>query len=180
MKIHCMAANGTEEAELLNVVDVLRRAGADAAIVSIDGEEFTSSHGVKIKADAVIENVDLSDCDLLFVPGGMPGSKRLGACERLTRAVGDMLNKGKRVAAICAAPALVLGANGYLVGKKATCFPGFESEMRGATVTGARVTTDGLITTARGLGCAIELGLELVRLLFGADKAEEIKGKIQF
>lgn len=180
IKVNAMIANGTEECELLNVVDLLRRAGCDTHIVSVDGITVKSSHGVTITADERAEDVALDDCDLLFIPGGMPGSKRLGECEKLIAAVEKMLSKGKRVAAICAAPALVLGKNGFLKGKRATCFPNFEKDMDGAINTGARVETDGNITTARGLGCSLDLGLELIRLLIGKAEAEEIKAKIQY
>lgn len=180
MKVLAMAANGTEECELLNVVDILRRAGVQTVIVSVDDLQIESSHGVKITADKTLNTADLTNCDLLFLPGGMPGSKRLAESKRLIGAIAVLLNKGKRIAAICAAPALVLGANGYLKGRKATCFPGFEEHMIGATATGERVVTDGNITTARGLGCSLELGLEIVRLLVGEEKANEIRDKIQF
>lgn len=180
MKVIAMVANGTEECELLNVVDILRRAGVETQIVSIDGAEVVSSHGVKLIADATVENADLTDCDLLFIPGGMPGSERLGNNEKLITAIDKLLKSGKRVASICAAPALVLAAHGFLNGKKATCFPSFENRLTGATATGARVVTDGLVTTARGLGCSLELGLEIVKLLVGKEKADEIKEKIIF
>ncbi len=180
-KVIAMIENGTEEVECLAVVDVLRRAGADVLLVSASDMQIVSSHGVRLIADAVAADTDLTDCDLLFIPGGMPGSERLGKNRKLIDAIGEMLADGKRVAAICAAPSVVLGAHGFLRGKRAVCFPSFESGMLGAqVVSGARVITDGNITTARGLGCAVELGLELVRLLFGSGKAEEIKDKIQF
>lgn len=180
MKVFAMLADGTEEGELLNVVDILRRAQIDTSIVSVSGRTAESSHGVKIVADHTLDEVDLTDCNLIFVPGGMPGSTRLGECEKLIDAISTLLASGKRVAAICAAPAVVLGAHGFLEGKRATCFPGFEKYMHGARVTGERVVTDGQITTARGLGCAIDLGLELVSLLLGRQAAERIKEKIQY
>ncbi|MCH5160729.1 MAG: DJ-1/PfpI family protein [Clostridiales bacterium] len=180
IRVNAVMADGTEEAELLNVVDILKRAGADVKLVSIAGKTVTSSHGILLTADLTLQDTDLSDCDLLFVPGGMPGSKSLGENNTLVSAIGDMLECGKKVAAICAAPALVLGANGFLRGVKATCFPGFEQYMTGAVVTGGRVEADGNIITARGLGCAIELGLELVAALFGRAQSDEIKAKIQF
>ncbi len=180
-KVYAFIADGTEECELLCVVDVLRRAGVDTVIVSVSGKTVTSSHGVKIEADAVIGSCDLSDADVLFLPGGMPGSVNLAGCEPLIRAIGSQISAGKRVAAICAAPSVVLGKNGFLKGKTGVCFPGFEDGMLGCDVKlGARVVTDGNMTTARGLGFAIELGLEIVRLLCGEGKAEEIKRKIQF
>ncbi|MCH5350844.1 MAG: DJ-1/PfpI family protein [Clostridiales bacterium] len=179
-KIYAMVAEGTEECELLNVVDIARRAGIDTEIVSISGKTVKTSHGVVVTADKTVDEVNLTDCDLLFIPGGMPGSKNLADCDKLISAVGGMIKAGKRVAAICAAPALVLSEHGFLEGKRATCFPAFEDRMRGAVVTGGRVETDGLITTARGLGCAIELGLEIVSLLCGAELAAEIRQKIVF
>ncbi len=182
MKLACaFIADGTEEGELINVVDILKRAGVKVVIVSVDGIVATSSHGVKITADALIKDAPISDADLLFVPGGMPGSKRMGECKELITAIRSALAADKRVAAICAAPALVLGANGFMTGKRGVCFPGFEYAMTGCEIDSvARVVTDGNITTARGLGCAIDLGLELVRLLCGKDKAEEVKSKIQY
>ena len=174
-------ANGTEEGELINVVDILRRAAVDVDLVSIDGKTVESSHGVKLVADSLITDVDLANVDLLFAPGGMPGSKRLGECAPLVKAIKTALEQNIRVAAICAAPSLVLGKNGFLKGKRGICFPGFEDGMDGCEIVkGARVVTDGLITTARGLGCAIDLGLELVSLLCGEDKAQEVKSKIQY
>lgn len=179
-KVYAMIADGTEECELLNVVDILRRAGVDTEIVSVSGKTVTSSHGVVISADRTVGEVELADCDLLFIPGGMPGSKNLAECGKLVSAVSDMIKSGKRVVAICAAPALVLAEHGFLEGKRATCFPSFEDRMCGATVTGTRVETDGLITTARGLGCSIELGLEIVSLLCGAELSAQISKKIVF
>lgn len=179
-KVYAMIADGTEECECLIVVDVLRRAGADVRLVSVGGKTAVGSHGIEITADATVSEVDLIDADLIFVPGGLPGSEKLAANAKLVDAIGKALELGKRVAAVCAAPALVLGAHGFLRGKSAICFPGFESHMSGAEIKrGARVVTDGNVTTARGLGCTLELALELVRLLFGSDKAAEIKQKIQ-
>lgn len=180
-KVYAMIADGTEEVECLAVVDILRRAGVDTVLVSVSGKQIIGSHKIKIKADASVDDVELTDADLLFLPGGMPGAKNLAACGKVMSAVDAMLKGGKRVAAICAAPAVVLGENGYLRGVKAVCYPGFEGGMRGATVmSGARVVTDGNITTARGLGCAVELGLEIVTLLAGYHASEEIKSAIQF
>lgn len=181
MKAYAMIENGTEEVECLAVVDILRRAGIETELVSASTINVVSSHGVKITADSTLDKTNLADCDLLFIPGGMPGSKRLGENAKLIDGIKKLLENNKRVAAICAAPAVVLGAHGFLKGKKAICFPGFEEFMLGAEIVkGARVVTDGNITTARGLGCAIELGLELVKLMLGEERAAEIKDKIQF
>ena len=176
-----MIADGTEEVECLGVVDILRRVGVDTELIAVGHKTVTSSHGVVITADKTVDEADLSQADLIFVPGGLDGAKNLAACKPLIDGIATALEDGRRVAAICAAPALVLGANGFLKGKRAICFPSFEGDMLGAKIeTGARVVTDGNITTARGLGCTIELGLELARLLVGEKQAEEVRSKIQF
>lgn len=178
MKAYAMIADGTEEVECLAVVDILRRAGIDTELVSIDGIVVTGSHGIKIVADRLARDTDLACADLLFVPGGLPGSERLGGFAPLIDGIKRMLDGGKRVAAVCAAPALVLGANGFLRGVKATCYPGHEAKMADCVLTDERVVTDGLITTARGMGCTLELGLELVRLLKGEATADGMARKI--
>ena len=170
IKAIAMIADGTEEVECLGVVDILRRAGVQTSLVA-----------VTVTADKTVDEVDFGDADLIFVAGGLPGTRNIAACKPLINGIKQALSDGRRVAAICAAPALVLGANGFLKGKKATCYPGFEDNMTGAQIqSSARVVTDGNVTTARGLGCTIELGLELVRLLIGDGQADEIKDKIQF
>lgn len=179
-KVYAFIANGTEETECLAVVDVLRRGGVDLTLVSVeDSRTVVSSHNVTITADRTFGECDFSDGDALFIPGGMPGTKRLGAHEGLCRELISYVQSGKRVAAICAAPS-VLGKLGLLKGKKATCFPGFEDTLDGAEYTRDGVVTDGNITTARGLGFAIDLGLELLALLEGRENALKIKSAIQY
>ncbi|MDE7107104.1 MAG: DJ-1/PfpI family protein [Clostridiales bacterium] len=180
-KVYAMIADGTEEVECLTVVDLLRRAGIDTALVSVDGKQIVGSHKIKIQADLTVDETDLLGADLIFLPGGMPGSEHLAASASLMSAIDKQIKSGKRVAAICAAPSVVLGANGYLRGKKAACFPGFEGGCVGASMDmTARVVTDGNIITARGLGCAVDLGLELIRLLKGDGAAQNVKSAIQY
>lgn len=180
-KVYAMIADGTEEVECLAVVDLLRRAGIDVALTSVDGKQTVGSHKIIIQADITVEQTNLTDADLIFLPGGMPGSEHLASCAPLMSAIDKQLRSGKRVAAICAAPAVVLGTKGYLRGKKATCFPGFESGCVGASMDmTARVVTDGNITTSRGPGCAIDLGLEIIRLLKGDAAAQKVKAAIQY
>lgn len=178
-KVYAFVADGMEEVECLAVCDVLLRANVDVKLVSIMGrKEITGSHGFKITADELFEEIT-DDADVLFLPGGMPGTLRLTE----HKALGEMLKAhhaaGKRLAAICAAPS-VLGGLGLVKGHKATCFPGWEAKMDGAEITGAAVETDRLISTGRGMGCSIDLGLELVKLLVNEETAADLKAKIQY
>lgn len=178
MKVYAMIADGTEEIECLCVVDVLRRAGIGVTLTSVCGKRVVSSHGIEISADAVIDDVDMSDADMIFIPGGMPGTLKLAQCDKLIASVKAALQCGKRVAAICAAPAHVLGANGLLRGKRAVCYPGHEGLMQGCVQCDERVVTDGLITTAKGMGCSLELGLEIVKLLAGEECAKTVSASV--
>lgn len=178
-KVYAFAADGMEEVECLAVCDVLLRAEVDVKLVSIMGrKEITGSHGFKITADELFEEIT-DDADVLFLPGGMPGTLRLTAHKGLAEMLKAHHAAGKRLAAICAAPS-VLGGLGLVKGHKATCFPGWEEKMDGAEITGAAVETDRLISTGRGMGCSIDLGLELVKLLVNEETAADLKKKIQY
>ena len=180
-KVYAMIANGTEEVECLTVVDLLRRSGVETVLVSVEEScEVTSSHKVRITADTTLAQTDLSDGDVIFLPGGMPGAERLSACGPLLEALEQADREGRRIAAICAAPGVVLGRHGLLKGRTATCFPGFEKEFGDGRYTHQGVVTDGNLTTARGLGFAVDLGLELVELLLGSEAAEETRRRIQY
>lgn len=158
-------ANGFEEVEAITPVDIMRRAGLDVRTVSIyDSPMVTGAHKVPIQADMVFCQVDFSQVDLIVLPGGLPGSTNLDACEPLCQAIKEHTEGGKPVAAICAAP-LVLGHLGLLVGRKATCYPGVEPELTGATCTGAMVEVDGNIITGKGPAAAFEFGYTLVEQL---------------
>ncbi len=180
-KVYAMIADGTEEVECLAVVDILRRSGVEVVLVSAEkNQKIVGSHRIAITADQTVEETDFADGDAIFLPGGMPGSEHLSACEPLIAALHQAVASGKRIAAICAAPAVVLGRHGFLEGKTATCFPGFEQELKGASHTSQGVVTDGNITTARGLGFAIDLGLELAKLLVSEEVSDTIRAKIQY
>ena len=158
-------ANGFEEVEAITPVDIMRRAGLDVRTVSIyDSPMVTGAHKVPIQTDMVFCQVDFSQVDLIVLPGGLPGSTNLDACEPLCQAIKKHTEGGKPVAAICAAP-LVLGHLGLLVGRKATCYPGVEPELTGATCTGAMVEVDGNIITGKGPAAAFEFGYTLVEQL---------------
>lgn len=179
-KVFAFFAEGFEEVEALMVIDLLRRAGEiDVTTVSVTDEMLVEgSHGIRIMADTVISDINFEQGDMIFLPGGMPGTLNLKACKLLTDNIVSYNEKGKLLAAICAAPG-ILGELGIVNGKKATCFPGFEEQLVGAKV-GGKVVTDGNITTAKGLGVSLELGLELVSILVGDARREEIAKAIQY
>lgn len=172
--IYVMIADGFEEIEALTVVDVLRRAGLDTRTVSITAKkEAEGAHGITIATDATLEAADFGECGLVVLPGGMPGALNLRKSGRLC----DLLEKthaaGKPIAAICAAP-YILGELGMLEGRRATCYPGFESKLKGAECTGAFVERDGNIITGKGPAAALPFALAIVETLAGKGKAEEV------
>lgn len=167
--IYLFFATGTEELEALGTADIIRRAGLDLQIVSITGKRIvTGAHGIRIETDALLEDVQFFDADLLVLPGGMPGATNFAACEDLNERIRDHAYLGRPIAAICAAP-LVLGRLGLLDGKRATCYPGFESELTGATCTGTLVEVDGQFITGKGPGAVFEFGYAIVEMM--KDKA---------
>lgn len=179
-RVGMMVANGYEEVEMLTVVDLLRRAGMTCDIISVTGKkELTSSHKVTVIADLLFEDADYDSYDALVIPGGMPGTTNLGAhagvCEQLKKAYAD----GKLIAAICAAPT-VFGKLGLLEGKKAICYPGMEDQLTGARVTYEPAVRDGNIITSRGMGTAIDFGLEILAYYEGREAAAELAEKVVY
>ena len=171
--IAVLLADGFEEIEALTPVDMLRRAGLDVKTVGISGRIAVGSHGIAVVCDLTADEVDLGEVSTVVFPGGMPGSLNLDKSPFTDKIISSVCERGGRLAAICAAP-LILGHRGLLNGKVATCYPGFEKELIGATVTDAGVVTDGNVTTARGMGVALEFSKELISLICGRDKSEEI------
>ena len=191
-------ADGTEEMEAVIVADVLRRAGAEVSLASVEEgseggkrharKEVVCSRGIRIVADVLLSEVDAEDLffDAVVLPGGMPGAERLRDCRRLaallerhrSRAEAETPSSsdGIILAAICAAPQVVFDAPGrkILDGKKATAHPAFSSKLKDASAAEARVVVDGNVVTSRGPGTAFEFSLCLVEKLFGKEKAEEV------
>lgn len=179
-KAYVFLADGFEEIEGLTVVDVLRRAGVDTVTVSVMGrKEISGSHGIPVGADDVFEKLDMSDADLLVLPGGMPGTLHLKAHEGLRELLVTADREEKYLAAICAAPS-VLSELGMLKGRKACAYPSFEKTLDCAEVLKVPVVTDGHITTGRGMGAAIPFALRLTEILCGKEKAEEIRTSIVY
>jgi protein deglycase len=177
-KVFIHLAEGFEEIEALAPVDILRRAGCEVTMVSVTGKnEVTSSRGVRVIADKLFEEMNYNEADMLVLPGGMPGSKNLDEHEGLKAKLMEASKHGKLLGAICAAP-MVLGHLDLLKGKKATCYPGTEPDLIGATCTYKGVEKDGNVITAKGAGVSVQFGLALTEALLGTAKADEIKEKI--
>lgn len=179
-KIYEFIANGSEEIEALTTVDVLRRAGHDIKTVSINAtHEVELSHGVKILCDMTIADSDFSDADMLLLPGGLPGTYNLRDCEAVRNAISAQANAGKLIGAICAAPQ-ILGGLGLLHGKRATCYPGTEELMTGATYTKETYTVDGNIITGCGPAATLPYSYAILRMLGDDDKADALQEGMMF
>ncbi len=172
--IYVHLAEGFEEVEALTAVDVLRRAELDVKTVSVTGSrKVTGTHGVPVEADILFEEADYDKCDMIVLPGGMPGSSNLEAHEGLAAHIKAFAKNGKKLAAICAAP-MVFGTCGILDGKNATIYPGMESFLKGAKPTGEAATVDGNIITGQGPALAMEFALTLVENIKGKEAADAV------
>ncbi len=172
--VYLFLANGFEEIEALCPLDLLRRAGVEVTTVGVGGEMIRGSHGITVQADMPDTMFADADPEMLILPGGMPGSKNLDASRAVDSALRVAARKDAYIAAICAAP-FVLGKRGLLQGKEAICYPGFENELAGATISEKKVVRDGRIITAAGMGVALEFGLALVAALKGEEVAEAVR-----
>ena len=168
-------ADGFEEVEALTSVDVLRRAGMPVTTVSINpGLEVTGAHGVTVKADSVFEDNGYRDAEWLVLPGGIPGAPNLMAHDGLRDALLEQDERGGKIAAICASPAVVLGPLGILMDREAVCYPGLEDTVEGVKWLDRFVAVDGHVVTGRGPAAATAFALAIVEQTLGAGKADEV------
>lgn len=176
---YCFLADGFEETEAIAPIDILRRAGVRVCTVGVGGDVIRSSHNLYVTADINISQFEINEgIEGVILPGGMPGVTNLYAEERVLDAVRYCNDNDLYVCAICAAP-MILGKLGILNGKKATCFPGFEKDLEGASVTGKHVTADGKTITAKGAGCALEFGFKIVEVVRGKKAADNVAVSMQ-
>ena len=173
--VYIHLADGFEEIEALTVVDVLRRADIAVKTVSItDSKMVRGAHDITVAADLLFQEAEYGNCEMIVLPGGMPGTANLAKHDELAGQLEAFAKNSKWIAAICAAPS-ILGKMSLLVGRRATSFPGYEKQMTGVSYTEARVVKDGSFITSRGPGTAIEFSLELVSVLKNEQSAEAIK-----
>ena len=171
-------ADGFEEIEALATVDILRRAGLNVVTVGVGTCTPIGAHAISVHADLAEDSLDLDEIDAIILPGGMPGTRNLEQSAVVQDTLRYAMDRALPVAAICAAPS-ILGHAGYLQGRCATCYPGFESELTGAILSNEGVVTDGNIITAAGAGVAVDFALELVARLVSDDASQQIRRGIQ-
>ena len=168
-------ADGAEELEAVSIIDILRRAGAEVTVASVmDQRQVTASRGVRLVADALLKECVGQSYDLIALPGGMPGAVHLRDAAPLTELLVAQAAAGRLYAAICAAPVVVLQHHGLLEGRRATCHPGFEQNLRNPEAVQQRVVVDANCITSRGPGTAVEFSLRLVALLLVEERAQEV------
>lgn len=179
--IYIHLAEGFEEVEALTAVDVLRRAEIETCTVSITGDKTVKgTHGISVEADMLYEDADYASCEMIVLPGGLPGADYLNAHEELKKHIVCFAKDAdKKLAAICAAPQ-VFGTCGILDGKNATVYPGMEETLKGGKATGENVTVDGNIVTGMGPAIAMEFALKLVEEIKGKTVADEVAEDMLF
>ena len=177
-KIAVHLAEGFEEIEAISIIDVLRRAAFEVEVVSMTQRiEVAGAHHITVKADTLFEDLNYEWIDMIILPGGMPGTNNLNQHEELKQQILNFHENGKPLGAICAAP-LVFGKLGILKDKQATCYPGFEEELKGAKVSGKYVEQTGTIVTGKGAGVAIQFALKIVEMLKGKAFADDLGRKM--
>lgn len=175
--VYMLLGTGFEETEAIAPLDLLRRAGVPVATVGLNGKTIYGSHGIGVEADLEIGEMDLTDLEMIILPGGLGGVASIRGCAAAMDAIRFAWENGKYTAAICAGPT-VLADLGITDGKNATCYPGCEAQMGSANMVCAAAVTDGKLITGTSAGCAIPFGLALIAYLKGQAEADRIAAQI--
>lgn len=176
--VYMLLGTGFEETEAVAPLDLLRRAGVQIQTVGLNGKTVYGSHGIGIETDIEIGQLDLTDLEMVIIPGGLGGVASIRACEAAMNTLKFATDNGKFVGAICAGPT-VLADLGITDGKNATCYPGCEDGMGSAKmVEGAAAVRDGNVITGTSAGTAIPFGLALIEALKGREAADAIAKQI--
>lgn len=175
--VYVLLGTGFEETEAIAPLDLLRRAGLKVLTVGLNGKTVYGSHGIGVEADIEIDQLDLTDLEMVILPGGLGGVASIRGCEKAMEAIRFAYENGKYTAAICAGPT-ILAELGITDGKKATCYPGCEEQMGTAIMVEAAAVTDGKVITGTSAGCAVPFGLALIAALKGSEEADRIAKQI--
>lgn len=176
--VYVLLADGFEEIEAIEPIDILRRGGVTVVTVGVTGKVVTGAHGIPVTADIEIDEVTPDGMELLMLPGGA-GHELLDASDKVHGLINYASAHGLYISAICAAPS-VLGKKQMLIGKKAVCFPGYEKYLYGADITDEKAVIDGKIITAKGAGAASEFGFCMLSVLKDEETANRIKETMQY
>jgi 4-methyl-5(b-hydroxyethyl)-thiazole monophosphate biosynthesis len=177
--IYLFLADGFEECEALAPLDILRRANIEIKTVGIGSNTIVGSHGISVNCDTINKDLTFDNLKGIILPGGMPGALNLENSQTVQDTIDYCVNNNLLISAICAAPQ-ILGHKGILKGKNATCFPGFEEELKGAYLKDEKVVCDGNIITACGAGAAFEFGFKILEYFTDKDTANNLKNTMRF
>ena len=175
--VYMLLGTGFEETEAIAPLDLLRRAGVEVLTVGLNGKVIYGGHRIGVEADIEIDEMDLTNLEMIILPGGLGGVASIRACERAMEAIRFAYENNKYTAAICAGPT-VLADLGIPNGKEATCYPGCEENMGSAIMVEAAAVTDGKLITGTSAGCAVPFGLALIAALKGQEEADRIAKQI--
>ncbi len=177
--VYMVLADGFEEIEALEPLDILRRGGVEVKTVSImDTKSVMGAHNIEVTADIMVGDIKLDEMDMVILPGGA-GHELLDASNEVHALLNHAVAYNKYIAAICASPS-ILGKKQLLIGKRATCFPGFEKYCYDAIITGEKAVQDGLIITGKGAGAAADFGFLLLSILKDKSTADELRKTMQY
>ncbi len=175
--VYMFLGTGFEETEAIAPLDLLRRAGIEVKTVGLNGPVIIGSHKIPVAADMEIADLDISDAEMVILPGGLGGVASIRACASAMEAIEKVWKAGNFCAAICAGPT-VLADLGITDGKNATCYPGCEDGMGSANMVAEAAVRDGRLITGTSAGCAVPFGLKLIEALKGAEEADRIAKQI--
>lgn len=176
--VYVLLADGFEEIEAIEPIDILRRGGVSVKTVGVNGKRVVGAHGIAVEADILINEALAENIELLMLPGG-PGHTNIEESEPAMSLIKNAYEKGMLISAICASPS-ILGKAGMLNNKKAVCFPGYEKFLYGAEYSEEKAVRDGSIITGKGAGAAAEFGFLMLEALKGKKCAEEIRSAMQY
>ena len=172
--VYILLGTGFEEVEAIAPCDILRRGGVEVAFAGIGGLLVAGSHGIAVKADVTVEDIDREKLDMIVLPGGLGGVSSMEKSAAARDVIRWAWDNGKLVAAICAAPTL-LSQLGITEGKRCVCYPGLEHEMGSAKMEDAATVQDGPLLPGRGPGAAVDYGLMLLKVLRGEQTARQVQ-----
>lgn len=170
-------ADGFEEIEAITTLDLLRRAGIETISIGVNGKKVKGVHDILVEADTILSELKEVP-ENIIIPGGMPGAENISLSDKACATIETVFDRGGLVAAICAAPAVVLGSLGILKGRKAVCYPGYEKKFKHAEYIDKNVVCDGNIITARAAGVTIEFALEIISFLDCKEKSRMIADRL--